>query len=232
MRKAKTNYFSSQTTTPGDDPETPDPEQGTDVADADDAQDDDEDESQDTPDGDTDDEPVEGEDALGDPGKKALDRMKSERNEARRARLEAERRAKELEDQLAARDRSPEENELERVRAEARSEAEAKANARLIKSEVRAAAAGKLKNPADALAFLDVQNFHVDENGDVDTSEIEDALAGLLEARPYLAAQSGGQSFDTSRGKRAPSKKLTPADLKSMTPEQIAKAYDEGRIQQ
>lgn len=172
----------------------------------------------------------EGADDLGDPGKKALNRMKDQVKEERRQRREIQAQLEQLQRERDAAGKSPDEQALDQARAEARAEATEKANARILRSEVRAAAAGKFRDPTDALAFLDLAEFEVDENGDVDADEISDALDDLLSRKPHLAAQSGPTSFDSARGKPAPKKKLTKDDLASMTPEQIAKAYDDGRV--
>lgn len=172
-----------------------------------------------------------GADSLGDPGKKALDRMKAERNEAKKAARERDAEIAELKRQIEAKDKTPEENELEAARAEARAETLSKANERVLRSEVKSAAAGKLRNPADALKLLDLKDFDVNEDGDVDTDQIQDAISDLLEEKPYLAAQGSNGSFDSGRGKQPRKKKLTKADLAGMSPNEIAKAYDEGRVE-
>jgi len=58
-----------------------------------------------------------------------------------------------------------------------------------VRAEVRAAAAGKLADPSDALRFLDLAQFEVGEDGDIDQDEIADAIDELLTQKPYLAAQ-------------------------------------------
>lgn len=181
-------------------------------------------------DGEDDVEDPDGADDLGDPGKKALDRMKATVREERRQRREIQAQLDKLQREREAADKSPDEQAIDKARAEARAEATEKANARILRSEVRAAAAGKFRDPSDALAFLDLTEFEVSEDGDVDADELSEALDDLLQRKPHLAAQSGTTSFDSARGKPAPKKKLTKEDLSSMTPAQIAKAYDEGRV--
>jgi hypothetical protein len=137
---------------------------------------------------------TEGEAALGDAGKKALDAMKAERKAARDettaakaelAALQAKLDGKEAE-HLAA-------QESQRVRDEALS----KANDRIRKSEIKAAAKGVLQDPTDAYKYLDLEKFEVDDDGNVDETAIADALAELIKSRPYLGAQSG-QRFQGS----------------------------------
>src|SRR5690554_2967488 len=102
------------------------------------------------PDPDEGDEPDDGAD-LGDKGKQALDRMKAERaaakKEAREAKAEAEAMRAKLEGKEA-------EHAAEIEKQKIKDEALAAANARILKAEIRAAAAGKLADPADALRFL------------------------------------------------------------------------------
>lgn len=63
------------------------------------------------------------------------------------------------------------------------------ANHKILRAEVRAAAAGKLADPSDAPKLLDLDQFEVGEDGDVDQDEIADAIDDLLKDKPYLAAR-------------------------------------------
>ncbi|KRC37517.1 hypothetical protein [Oerskovia sp. Root22] len=108
----------------------------------------------------------------------------------------------------------------------------AKANERIRKAEVRAAAAGKLSDPADALKFLDLEQFEVGSDGEVDTSAINEALEGLVKSKPYLAAQGGsGVTFESPGAHRKErAGQVTQAELDRMTPDQINAARAEGRL--
>ena len=167
----------------------------------------------------SDDEPEEGADQLGDAGKKALDRMKAKWQAERKARRDAE--AK-----LTAAAKGDEESTHER-------ELIAKANQRILRSEVKAQAAGKLADPKDALRFLDLDAFEVNEDGDVDEDEIADAITDLIEKKPYLAAQ-GERRFKGSAGggvrKESRPKQVTRTELERMTAAQVEKAMNEGRL--
>lgn len=125
--------------------------------------------------------PVEGEEALGDAGKQALDRMKERLRNERAARLAAEQRLNEATPATDA----------ERIQREADAKATAKANQRILSAEVRAAATGKLSDPTDALTFIDLSDFDVDDEGSVDQDAIAEAIADLVRRKPYLAAQGG-----------------------------------------
>lgn len=180
-------------------------------------------------------EKVDGEDALGDKGKKALDAMKAERNaakdEARKIREEFEALRAKVEGKEA-------EYKAEQEKRAAEREALSKANERILKAEVRAAAAGKLSDPADALRFIDLSSFEVGDDGEVDASAITSAISDLIESKPYLAAQSGKKfqgSADggTRNGGTQPSQ-LSKADVERLYAEgrhtEIVQAKAEGRL--
>lgn len=172
---------------------------------------------------------VEGAEALGDPGKKALDAMKADRNAARQQARELQEQIDALKAQAEGRE-AEHQAELERRKVE--EAALAKANERILKAEVRAAAASKLADPADALRFIDLSEFEVGTEGDVDSEAISDAIAGLLKSKPYLAAQGGsGPVFESPGSHRGDTKsQVTQADLARMTPDQINAARAEGRL--
>lgn len=175
----------------------------------------------------------EGADQLGDAGKKALDAMKDKVKAERQKRRDVE---AELEKLRTEASKKPEDEQpsADEIRREAEKAATQKANARIVRSEIRAAAAGKLADPKDALTFLDVDQFDVDENGEIDSDEVADAIDDLLKSKPYLAAQGGKRFQGTGDGgaarKASKPKQLTEADLQTMTPEQIVKAQDEGQL--
>lgn len=141
---------------------------------------------------DGDDDNPDGADELGDRGKRALAAMKAKVKSERTKRLAAEGRVRELEDGG---------DDADAQRRQVESEALAKANGRIVRAEVRAAAAGKLADPADALRFLDLDQFEVGDDGDVDEDEIADAIEELITQKPYLAAQRGEGD---SKQKKAP----------------------------
>lgn len=93
--------------------------------------------------------------------------------------------------------KSEAERAIEKAKAEAAEaagkEAAAKANARIVRAEVRAAAAGKLADPSDALRLLDLDEFEVDDDGELDAKKVAKALDDLVKAKPYLAASPKGR---------------------------------------
>ena len=174
--------------------------------------------------------PPEGVESLGDAGKKAIAAMK-EREKAARARArELERKVAELQAAIESKDKTPDEQAIDAARREAEAAAIAKANERILRSEIKAAAAGKLADPEDALRYLDLADFEVDESGNVDSTEVADAINELLERKPYLAAQSGRVTLDTGRGRNPAAGQLTREDLRNMTPEEIVSAKSAGRL--
>ncbi|MEU6295016.1 hypothetical protein [Streptomyces erythrochromogenes] len=203
----------------GDDGQEGDGQGAEETDDGDDGQTGDDDGGQDADDAD----PA-GADALGDKGKRALASMKGK--------WRAERdRARELEQRLAEKDGA---DEAAAVRRQAEQDAVAKANTRIIRSEVKAAAKGVLADPADAFKFLDLEQFEVDEDGNLDEDEVADAIQELIKSKPYLAAAPAKRFQGTGDGgaarKASRPKQLTRADLKSMSAEAIDRAREEGRL--
>src|SRR5690625_745036 len=170
-----------------------------------------------------------GEEALGDPGKRALDAMKQARNEARQQAREAQAQLDALKAQVEGRE-AEHKAQLEEQRI--KDVALAQANDRILKAEFRAAAAGKLSDPSDVLHFIDTSDFEVGEDGSVDAEAISAAVEGLLETKPYLAAQGGTGPVFESPGSRREGRKpqLTQADLQHMGPDEINAARAEGRL--
>lgn len=166
----------------------------------------------------------EGADELGDKGKRALASMKGKWKSERDKR-------KELEDQLAQQGSA---DEAETVLRKAEQTALAKANTRILRAEVKAAAAGRLADPADAYKFLDLDQFEVDDDGNVDSDEVADAIDDLIKSKPYLAAATAKRFQGTGDGgaarKASRPKQLTKQDLKTMTPEAIDQARIDGRL--
>ena len=147
---------------------------------------------------------------LGEAGLKALRAERNRADAAERARLAAEAER----DELRAKNQTAEEKAIADAKKEGHAEATLDANRRITRSEIRAAAGGKLQDPEDAAAMLgDLDRFIV--KGEVDSKAITSAIDELVKAKPYLAAagkarplpgggatQSSGTSFnDTLRRK-------------------------------
>lgn len=159
-----------------------------------------------TPDPDT-----SGAESLGDAGKKALDAMKAKWHEERAKRQDLERQMAEQPDQ---------------------SEAMQRVDRRYLRSEIKAAAKGKLADPADAFRFLDLDEFQVSEDG-VDESAIAEAIDKLVASKPYLGVAQRDfveGSADGGARKASGPRQLTRADLAGMTPQQIDDARTAGQL--
>jgi hypothetical protein len=125
---------------------------------------------------------------LGDAGKQAIDRMKEAKKASDKAAKLANDRADALQAQLDAQSKPAEEQALDNARKEGETTANQAANVRIVRSELKAAAAVKLANPLDALAFINPTKFEVDANGEVDSDALNEAIDSLLRERPYLAS--------------------------------------------
>jgi hypothetical protein len=173
----------------------------------------------------------EGADSLGDAGKRALDSMKSKWKAERTQRQALERQIAEATATPAEGSETP---DLDAIKRQAASEATAKANARILRSEIKAAAAGKFADVSDAILNIDLTAFEVDENGDVDADEIAAEIQAVLTRKPHLAAATAKRFQGTGDGgaarKASGPVQLTESDLDRMSPEQISKAKREGRL--
>lgn len=125
-------------------------------------------------------------------GKTALlSDLASERDRRQAAEKAAKDAAAEL-DKIRKQHMSDAEKAVAQAKEEGRAEALSTANERLLKAEVRAAAAGKLADPNIAVRLLDLSEFEVSADGDVDTKAITKAIDGLAKQYPALAANGGG----------------------------------------
>jgi hypothetical protein len=106
----------------------------------------------------------------------------------RRARAAAEREAAKLRDEHA----TDADKAIAAARDEGRREALGQVTGRMVEAEVRAAAAGKLADPADAVRLIDLTGF-VGDDGDIDAKAIAAAVDELVETKPYLRAAAGGE---------------------------------------
>ena len=175
-----------------------------------------------------------GAEELGDKGKKALDAMKAERNAARE---EARKAAEELARLKAEAEGKQAEFAAQQKAREVEAAALAKANERILKAEVRAAAAAKLADPADALRFIDLSSLEVGDDGEVDSDAIAAAIDDLIKNKPYLAVQDGKRfqgGADGGARKESQPKQLSKADVDRMYAnkqyDEIEKARQEGRL--
>jgi|tagenome__1003787_1003787.scaffolds.fasta_scaffold20970815_1 hypothetical protein len=102
--------------------------------------------------------------------------------------------------------------DVERIRRDAERAANVQANQRIALADIRALAAEKFEDPADAVAFLrgDVENL-LNRDGEPDEKAIADALDELLQKKPHLGKRTEGPpNYDGGpRGSSAPSGSMT-----------------------
>ena len=172
---------------------------------------------------------------LGDAGKKALDAMK--------AKWRAERdRAKAAEDKLAAATKPKDDTEqpdLEQIREQIRAEARAEVLKDRALDKIETLAAGKFKDPEDALLRLGKNVDDYIDDGNIDLDAIKDALEDLLAKRPDFGVTQGEPKRFKGSGDGGPKgtagkPQLTKADVERLSKEgkhaEIEKARQEGRL--
>jgi hypothetical protein len=135
---------------------------------------------------------------LGEAGQKALAAERDARRKAERALKQHEAELAKLREAT----QSEQEKALAQARAEGKAEALQTANQRLIEASVKAAAAGKLANPALAVRLLDLDEFTVNDDGEVDDTAIAKAIDALVTNEPYLAAGAKPQTSTGGGGAR------------------------------
>lgn len=154
---------------------------------------------------------VDGDDGdLGDAGERALRAERQAKRDAEKAAKAEKKRADDLSARLealenptgddAAKAQAALKKAADDAREEARSEANAAANRRVLAAEIKAAAGGVLSDPADAVKFIDLDDFDVDDDGNVDDAAIKAAIKKLVKDKPYLAGKPGGTGNGSADG--------------------------------
>jgi hypothetical protein len=155
--------------------------------------------------------------------------MKAERNAERlRAKeLQAERDA--LRAQLEGREA---EHAKEQERQQAKDEALAAANKRILAAQLKLEAKGKLADPSDAGLYINLDEFDVSDDGDVDADALRGAIEDLLARKPHLAADNRRFDGAADQGAHVPQRltQLSKADLDNMTAAEVNQARREGRL--
>lgn len=148
---------------------------------------------------------------LGEAGRRAL---AEERDARRKAEKDAKATKAEL-DRIRAEGQTETEKAIAKAKAEGSAEALTKANERVLRAEVKAAAAGKLADPGDAARFLDLSEFTVGDDGDVDSKALGQAIDRLLKERPYLGNGNGGKRATGGADGGARGNGKAPVDMNS-----------------
>ena len=78
-----------------------------------------------------------------------------------------------------------------------------KANRRIVSAEIRAQAAKDFADPEDAVRFLDLSDYEVDEDGEVNARDIERDLKDLLRRKPHLGKRGREPGFEPGSRKTA-----------------------------
>ncbi|MCU1679211.1 MAG: hypothetical protein JWM93_3969 [Frankiales bacterium] len=101
--------------------------------------------------------------------------------------------------------------------AEIRREVEAQHEAKLVRSAVRALAAETFLNPIDALPNLHLDDYEVDEEGElVDPETVSSDLAAVLKKFPHYAKKKGPKS-DRSQGNRGNGSGERPKNMRDLS---------------
>lgn len=98
----------------------------------------------------------------------------------------------------------------------------AKANRRIVRSEIKTLAAATFNDPNDAVHFLagELDDIELTDDGDLaDRKDVEQRLANLLRDKPYLARQQQRQAPDYDGGARKTSEK--PRTMSEIIREQV-----------
>lgn len=119
-----------------------------------------------------------------------LDRIISERLAREREKYadvpELRKKAAEF-DKAAEAAKTEHEKALEAARADGEKTATTAANARIVRAEAKTlAATAKFRDPADAVAFLDLSGVTVGDGGEVDSKALVVLLDDLAKRKPYL----------------------------------------------
>lgn len=175
-----------------------------------------------------------GAEELGDKGKQALDRMKAERTAARNEARDAKRELADFKAAEALKGKPADEQALETAKAEVRAEANKKANDRILRADLRAAATGKLADPTDAALYLNLDDFTVTDDGETDSDALNDAITDLLARKPHLSAAKqtrfDGTADQGAKGKESKAAQLSAEDIKGWPAAQIVEAQNAGRL--
>jgi hypothetical protein len=174
-------------------------------------------------------EPVESEEVQPDPDAGAKSALVAER----KARKAAEKAFADFKADLETKAKPADEQAIDTARREATALAMTAANLRILKSDLKTAAKGRLADPTDAHLYIDLADFDVNDDGDVDPDALELAIDELIARKPHLAAAAArkfnGEADQGAKREVKPSQ-LTENDIQSMTPADVNKARREGRL--
>lgn len=173
---------------------------------------------------------------LGDAGKRAIDRMKAERDEARRLLREAQNASQGQQStttDTSDRNGRKDDDNKGKSAEDVENEIIARLTAQALRSSVREVAGSKLADPNDALVLGNWSDMTPNEYGEFDRSAISQRIDELTKAKPYLLKTEKkfeGSADSGNRGDNQVQGQVTREALKSMTPAEINKARADGRL--
>ena len=179
---------------------------------------------------------AEGEEALGDAGKRALEALRADlkAEKARRKAAETDLAAAKAATEGTGSEQTP---SVEQLREQALAQARAETLNERALDRLEARAAKQFHDPADARAYLASRVTEFVDNGQIDTAAIDEALGELLTAKPYLGtvATAGRPKFEGTgdggaRKGTGGVKQLGKADIARMSPEAIVAAQKAGQL--
>jgi hypothetical protein len=101
--------------------------------------------------------------------------------------------------------------DVDEIRRQAALEARQQSDARLIRAEVRALAAETFAKPTDALFNLSLDEYEVDDDGElVDVQRVRADLARVLKENPHYAKSGKAPKADRSQGTKGDPPKADP----------------------
>lgn len=159
--------------------------------------------------------------------------LKSALQKERQARRDLEKRLKEFEREVAARDLTPDERVIEEARREAAAEATQAANGRIVRTEFRSLAKERGLDPNTASRLADLDGVEVDDDGNVDADSLTAALDAVVAEHPTLVpARFQGTADQGARGRDSGPKQMTQAEFDRIKHDYraVKKAKDEGRL--
>jgi hypothetical protein len=98
---------------------------------------------------------------------------------------------------------SKDEPDAEAARREADRESRRVADRRVVRSEIKRLAGELFADPEDAPRYLDLDEYEVDEDGDVEVDDIVADLKDVLKKRPHLAKKKRRPRPDTAQRKKS-----------------------------
>lgn len=123
-------------------------------------------------------------------GPEGMSALTKERDANAQLRAELARAHKERDD-LKSKHQTAEEKALEEAEKRGQEKAALEANRRVVRSEARVAATGKVADIDDAITLLGDLDQFIGKDGEVNEKAISKAIEDLVKRKPYLAAPGG-----------------------------------------